>query len=67
MEPGLSGLVWPLFDVEALSEQVLAVLRDPATFAPLGRGARAMIEDRYSLDACVPRLRDYFERVASRP
>lgn len=63
--PGETGLTEPLFDVERLTRTALAVLDDPAAYAPLGDGARRRIEESYSLDACIPGLKDYFERVAS--
>ncbi len=65
IEPGVNGLVGPLFDVDALAEQALRVLADPAAFAPLGRAARETIEARYSIDVAIPALKDYFERVAA--
>jgi glycosyltransferase involved in cell wall biosynthesis len=65
IEPGRNGLVEPLFDVERLTETALRVLTDPAAFAPLGRAARQTIEEKYSLDVCIPPLGDFFERVVN--
>jgi glycosyltransferase involved in cell wall biosynthesis len=65
IEPGVNGLVEPLFDVDRLTETALRVLDDPATFAPLGKAARQTIEARYSIEQSIPALKDYFERVAS--
>jgi len=65
IEPGVTGLVAPLFDADALADQALEVLDDPAKFKPLGKAARALVQERYGLDVCVPKLKDYFERVAS--
>ncbi len=65
IEPGQTGLIEPLFDIDGLTETALRVLDDPATFAPLGRAARALIDESYSLDVCIPPLKDFFERVAS--
>jgi glycosyltransferase involved in cell wall biosynthesis len=45
---------------------LVRVLRDPAAFRPLGQAARRMIEERYSLEIAIPKLKDYFERVAAR-
>jgi glycosyltransferase involved in cell wall biosynthesis len=64
IEPGQTGLIESLFDVDGLTETALRVLDDPATFAPLGRAARAAIDESYSLDVCIPPLKDFFERVA---
>ncbi len=60
IEPGQNGLVEPLFDVERLTETALRVLDDPAEFAPLGGAARRTIEDKYSLQACIPSLANFF-------
>lgn len=66
IEPGRTGLVEPLFDVDRLTRTALAVLDDPAAHRPLGEAARALMKERYSLDVCIPSLKDYFERVAAR-
>ncbi len=65
MEPGVSGLIEPLFDVDRLTSTALRVLNDPAEYAPLGEAARRRIEEQYSQDVCIPALKQYFERVAS--
>jgi len=66
IEPGQNGLVEPLFDLERLTGTALQVLDDPAAFAPLGRAARRTIEQKYSLEACIPPLTDFLERAANR-
>ena len=66
VEDGKNGLIEPLFDVDRLTERALQVLDDPAAFAPLGRAARQTIEEKYSLEVCVPRLAEFLERVAGR-
>jgi glycosyltransferase involved in cell wall biosynthesis len=66
VEPGENGLVAPLFDVECLAETALRVLDDPAAHAPLGRNARRTIEEHYGVDVCLPPLKDFLERVATR-
>jgi glycosyltransferase involved in cell wall biosynthesis len=53
---GENGLLADFFDTDAFVEQGLKVLRDPARFRPLGRAAEAMIEERYSLDAVLPKM-----------
>ncbi len=65
IEPGVNGLIEPLFDVDRLVDATLKVLADPAAYAPLGTEARRTIEERYSLEVSIPPLQDYFERVAS--
>ncbi|MGC8642508.1 MAG: glycosyltransferase [Isosphaeraceae bacterium] len=64
IEPGANGLVEPLFDVDRLTETALRVLDDPARRADIAAAARRTIEERYSIDRCIPPLRDFFERVA---
>jgi glycosyltransferase involved in cell wall biosynthesis len=62
---GRNGLLADFFDVEALAARAVEVLRDPAAYRPLGDAARDTIEQHYSLRACLPRLKAYFERVAA--
>jgi glycosyltransferase involved in cell wall biosynthesis len=66
IEPGVNGLVEPLFDVDRLAETALRVLDDPAAFSPLGLAARRTIDERYSVETCIPPLADFFERIANR-
>ena len=66
IEPGVTGLTEPFFDVDRLSKTALEVLDDPASFAPLRIAARRLIEEHYSLDVCVPKLAAYFERAGKR-
>jgi glycosyltransferase involved in cell wall biosynthesis len=66
IRPGENGLVEPLFDVERLTETALKVLDDPAAFAPLGRAACRTIQEAYSLEVCIPPLKDFFDRVAAK-
>jgi glycosyltransferase involved in cell wall biosynthesis len=65
IEAGRTGRVEPLFDVERLAQTALRVLQDPAAHRPLGDAARALMEEKYSLDVSVPALKAYFERVAA--
>lgn len=66
IEPGVTGLVEPVFDTDRLAETALRVLDDPEAFRPLGNAARALMEEKYSTGAVVPGLKDFFERVVSR-
>jgi glycosyltransferase involved in cell wall biosynthesis len=65
VEPGVNGLIAPLFDVDQLTESALRVLDDPAGHADLGRAARAHILEKYSLDVAIPALGAFFERIAA--
>jgi glycosyltransferase involved in cell wall biosynthesis len=61
---GETGLLTDFFDHEALAARALEVLDDPARFAPLGRNARALVEERYSMDAVTPETTAFYEKVA---
>jgi glycosyltransferase involved in cell wall biosynthesis len=65
IEPGKNGLLASLFDTDALCQNALQVLKNPGEFQPLGESARTLMETHYSIDACIPSLREYFERIAS--
>jgi glycosyltransferase involved in cell wall biosynthesis len=60
LTPAVTGLTAPLFDTDRWTELALQVLHRPADHADLARAARQRILDQYSLDVCIPRLRDYF-------
>ena len=66
IEGGVNGLLEPLFDIDRLTATALKVLADPAGFAPLGIAARRTIEERYSIESCIPPLREFFESVSLR-
>lgn len=66
IEPERTGLLEPLFDDDRLAATALRILDDPAAFRPLGQAARALVEEKYSLDVAVPSLKDFFERMANR-
>lgn len=63
--PGVHGLLEPLFDTERMAETAMRVLDDPATYRPLGEAGRRLIEEKYGIEVCLPRLKNYFERVAT--
>ena len=66
IEGGVNGLLEPLFDIDRLTATALNVLADPAGFAPLGIAARRTIEERYSIESCIPPIKGFFERVSLR-
>ncbi|HZN67480.1 MAG TPA: glycosyltransferase, partial [Tepidisphaeraceae bacterium] len=63
---GRNGLLRDFFDVEGLAEQAVAVLNDPSGHRHLGDAARQTIEETYALDVTLPRLKAFFEQVASK-
>ena len=66
IEGGVNGLLETLFDIDRLTATALNVLADPAGFAPLGIAARRTIEERYSIECCIPPIKEFFERVSLR-
>ena len=67
IDHGTNGLLAPFFDIDAFAKQALAALADPKAHAPLAKAARQRVCEHYSLEVCVPKLADYFERVANAP
>ena len=63
IEPGVTGLLEPLFDIDRLTETALQILADPASFAELGAAARRLIEEKYSIETCIPPIKEFLERV----
>src|SRR5262249_25946119 len=53
IEDGVSGLLVPPADPEALAAAILSVLRDPGLAGRLGGAARRSLEQRFSLEATV--------------
>ncbi|QEH35606.1 Spore coat protein SA [Aquisphaera giovannonii] len=63
---GENGLLGGFFDVEALAELSLRVLRDPASHRHLGEAGMRTIRERYALEKCLPRMLDLYRSVAGR-
>ena len=53
---GENGLLTDFFDAEAMAEAAGRVLDHPEEYRHLGTNATAMIREKYSLDACLPRI-----------
>jgi glycosyltransferase involved in cell wall biosynthesis len=66
IDPGRTGLLHDFFDPEGMAEQADRVLSDPATYAPLGAAGAALVQERYSLDVCLPKLVGLYESAAKR-
>lgn len=61
---GRSGVVVPPGDAEALSNALNALLADPDHRAELGAGARARVEERFTLARMTGALADLYRSVA---
>ena len=66
VEPGKNGLLVDFFDVEGLAKQAVEVLRDPAAYRPLAEAAMQTVQEGYSVDVAMPRLKTFFETVAAK-
>jgi glycosyltransferase involved in cell wall biosynthesis len=66
IEHGRNGLLCDFFDDEGMAARAVEVLRDAGAYAPLGQAARRTVEEHYSLDVCLPRIKRFFERRASK-
>lgn len=60
---GESGLLTDFFDVDAMADAMNRVLDRPEEFESLGRRAGSIVTEKYSLDVCLPRLRDFYARI----
>jgi len=58
---GQTGMLTDLFDVDAMARWAVKVLCDPAAFRTIGRAAEALIVERYSLEAVLPRMLEMYE------
>ena len=62
IEAGRTGLL--AADADAAARLALAALADPPAHRPLGDAAAAMVREQYSRDVTLPRLAEWFDRLA---
>jgi N-acetyl-alpha-D-glucosaminyl L-malate synthase BshA len=65
VEHGVSGLLVPGSDPEALARNVERLIADPAKRAALGEAARQRAREFFSADVIVPRYEQLYRRVCS--
>ena len=63
VQHGHNGLLADFFDVDSFVEQANQVLDDPKAFAGLGKSARQGILDNYTLDKCLTRMLELYQKV----
>lgn len=61
IEHGKNGLLADFFDIDALTAQALRVLDAPQDFKHLGAAGVEMIQSRYSMEVCLPRMLALYE------
>ncbi len=66
VEEGVSGLLVPADDSEALAASIVRVLRDPALLARLGAGARARYQARHRPEFMMAQLDHAFRSMLAR-
>ncbi|HET9220074.1 MAG TPA: glycosyltransferase [Terriglobia bacterium] len=64
---GDNGLLANFFDVDGLAAHALRVLKAPQDYRALGERARALIQERYSLDVTFPKMWSLFKRALAAP
>ena len=61
---GETGQLCDFFDTQAMADQILHMLDQPQDYAHLGPNASQKVRENYSLDVCLPKLRDFYVKVA---
>ena len=65
VEDGVTGVMVPPGDADALRRAIERLLADPAERARLGANARAAVEERFSLDVYACSLEGHLEELAA--
>ena len=65
VEEGVSGLLVPCGDVDALCEAITTLARDSALRAQLGQNARLRVEERFDLTQNILHFTRIFRSMAS--
>jgi glycosyltransferase involved in cell wall biosynthesis len=63
IDDGVNGLLVDFHDIDAMLDRAHQVLDHPADFGHLRQAAAARIAERYSLDVCLPRMLELYERA----
>ncbi len=66
IDDGTNGLMTDFFDVDAWVNTASNVLDDPTSYAHLGKNGEKNIRDLYSMNICLPRLLNLYERTVKR-
>lgn len=60
-----NGLLTDFFDVDLWAKKINQVLDDPPSFKQLGEHGRRTIEERYSMDVCLPQIETLYRQTAN--
>jgi glycosyltransferase involved in cell wall biosynthesis len=61
---GENGLLAGFDDVDGLADEALRVLAEPQAFRGLGEAGTRMIDEHYSVEVVLPRIKAFYEEVA---
>ena len=63
VEDGVTGVLTPPGDVEALVAALEPLMRDPASAASMGERGRGRVLEKFSLDAEASRIAEVYRRL----
>jgi len=63
LEDGITGLLAPAGDAQALSLAVESLIRDPARRAALGNAAKSRARTKFSVDVIIPRYEALYHQI----
>jgi mannosyltransferase len=63
VDDGVTGVLTPPGDVDALAAALETLMRDPALAVAMGQRARARVEEKFSLDAEANAIADVYRRL----
>jgi glycosyltransferase involved in cell wall biosynthesis len=65
IKPGVSGMLVPPNDVDALREAILRLWQNPDEAAQMGRAARRQYEDNYTFEKVGLRVQEILQKVSN--
>jgi L-malate glycosyltransferase len=63
IENGVNGCLFPVGDVESMSQCAIALLKDPARLEAMGAAARQTAQDHFCASRIIPLYERYYEEV----
>jgi N-acetyl-alpha-D-glucosaminyl L-malate synthase BshA len=66
IDDGITGLLFPLGDVEAMAAAAIALLNDQPRLTSMSAAARKTASDRFCASRIIPLYEAYYERVLAR-
>ena len=67
VDEGVTGMLVPFGDLDALQQAVERLIKDPALRTALGQAARVQAHERFAADIIVPKYIDLYRRVCAQP